>query len=251
MLLLEAITNIIPLTTLKRCVNVCASFVSSIIILSFYKTSLNSIGITSKFNAISSLTFAGCAVDGPVLIRLSLMVLSIASFCLWSESTMINNVIDVSSIYWVIINVTLHLVSKFNRNNSIIYILNGSAVLFIIFLITSNKSTKKCLDFYQNNLVPLTAVIYIYSGLILCSFYSRDKIFLKGIGVISGGFVLKLLSIYNQFYIGTGLFHILTAYGVDVLLLLYKPTTAAGVILLEMEKNPINEVNMLREHNCL
>ena len=178
--------------------------------------------IKHQANAWSSISYA--LIDGPWTIRLPLYILSVVSFNLWAHSIPIVNFIDVTSIFWTIIIVTVALSPGVTNSNTIIRCIN---VLFLLYMITiiSISYTELVLIYYQNNLVIITGLIYGLCGINMSTFYIRNPIFIVGIAIISFGFVCKLLTIYQNQYWGTSIFHITSALGIGVLLQLTKLDT--------------------------
>ena len=171
--------------------------------------------IAQKANSISSVSYA--LVDAPILIRFPLFVLSVASVCLWAYPTTAINFIDVSSIYWVIIAVTIHIFPNANYGNIVLGIFNSLVIIFLLIIIVLKYDTI-VLTYYADNLVVLTGVIYGLCGLSMTIIHATKPIFLQGILFVSIGFICKLLTIYQEQYWGTAVFHILTAVGIHILL---------------------------------
>jgi hypothetical protein len=175
--------------------------------------------INHHANAWSSITYA--VIDGPITVRLPLYILSVASFNLWAHSTQIVNFIDVTCIFWTIIAVTIALSTDVTNSNKVIH---GINILFILYIITiiSISYTDLVLTYYEDNLVIITGLIYGLCGINMLSFYIKNPTFILGVGVISFGFICKLLTIYQGQYWGTSVFHTITAIGIGVLLRLTK-----------------------------
>ena len=175
--------------------------------------------INHHANAWSSITYA--LIDAPSTVMLPLYILTVASFNLWAHSTQIVNFIDVTCIFWTIIVVTVALSPDVTNSTIIIRAIN---VLFILYIITiiSISYTSLVLAYYHDNLVIITGLIYGLCGINLSTFYIRIPTFILGVGVISFGFICKLLTIYQDQYWGTSVFHIITAAGIGILLRLTK-----------------------------
>jgi hypothetical protein len=88
--------------------------------------------------------------------------------------------------------------------------------------IISISYTNLVLTYYKDNLVIITGLIYGLCGINMSTFYIRKPKFIIGIGIISFGFICKLLTIYQDQYWGTSIFHITSALGIGILLQLSK-----------------------------
>jgi hypothetical protein len=171
--------------------------------------------INHHANAWSSITYA--LIDAPSTVMLPLYILTVASFNLWAHSTQIVNFIDVTCIFWTIIVVTVALSPDVTNSTIIIRAINMLFILYIITII-SISYTSLVLAYYHDNLVIITGLIYGLCGINLSTFYIRNPTFILGVGVISFGFICKLLTIYQDQYWGTSVFHIITAIGIGILL---------------------------------
>jgi hypothetical protein len=175
--------------------------------------------IQNQANAWSSVCYA--LVAAPPLVRIPLFVLSVMSFCLWAHSTNLNNYVDVSCIYWVIIAVTIHMLPSAPHNRVVLIFLD-TAFIIVLFSMSFLHHSVEILDYYHSNLVPITGIIYSLCGIVICSFYMTNKKFILGSMCISVGFICKLLTIYQGQYWGTATFHTLSAIGIQILLTIDK-----------------------------
>lgn len=175
--------------------------------------------ISQQANAWSSFGYA--LIDAPPLVRFPLFVLSIASFNLWSSSNVSVNFIDVTSIFWVIIAVTIYLLPQAKHSTLVLISVNICFTLFIVITL-SIIQTDTVLKYYQDNLVIITGLIYVLCGINMSVFYISNKVFLIGLLCITVGFICKLMTIYEGQYWGTSVFHLLSAFGIDTLLTLQK-----------------------------
>ncbi len=175
--------------------------------------------IRNQTNAWSSVCYA--LVAAPPLVRIPLFLLSVASFCLWADSTLLNNFVDVSCIYWVIIAVTIQMLPSAPHKRVVLVFLN---TVFILGLLTMSflHHSGDILNYYHANLISITGIIYTLCGIIGCSFYMTNPIFIIGIGCISFGFVCKMLTIFQGQYWGTSIFHTMSAVGIQILLKMKK-----------------------------
>jgi len=191
--------------------------ISYILLCAMESTTTPSIQYLS--NAWSSVCYA--LVAAPPLIRIPLFILSVVSFCLWAHSTPVINFIDVSCIYWSIIAVTIQLLPNAQHNRIVLIFLDTGFILVLLTMTFLNRSTE-ILNYYQDNLVSITGIIYSLCGIIICSFYMTNQTFIIGLACISFGFICKLLTMFQAQYWGTAIFHMLSAIGIQILLKLEK-----------------------------
>lgn len=175
--------------------------------------------IRNQTNSWSSVCYA--LVAAPPLVRIPLFILSVASFCLWADSMLLNNFVDVSCIYWVIIAVTIQLLPNAPHNRVVMVFLNTAFILALLTMSFIHHSTD-ILIYYHANLIEITGIIYSLCGIICCSFYMTNKTFIIGVGCISFGFICKILTIYHGQYWGTSIFHTMSAIGIQILLKMEK-----------------------------
>ncbi len=173
--------------------------------------------ISSPANAWSSICYALPIV--PPCIKYPLMTLSVFSFSLWSTETVAINFVDVTSIYWVIVVVSLSALPSTVYKWPVIYLINICISLFMGLSIYYDLDDA-ILHYYHINLVPITGVVLMFSAAMLSSYYLFNRIFIIGSSLIMIGFGCKLMTIVNGIYAGTALFHTLTALGIAVLSLL-------------------------------
>jgi hypothetical protein len=166
-------------------------------------------------NSFSSVSYA--LVDSPPLVRVPLFILSVASVCLWANSTTHVNFVDVTCIFWTIIAVTLNIFPNAPHKNNVLLLFDGAMIIVIISSIWNNYDGA-ILYYYSENLVFLTAIIYGLCGISMSAFYATNPIFLTGMGCISLGFIFKLLTIFQGQYWGTSIFHIISGLGIHILL---------------------------------
>ena len=172
--------------------------------------------IHHQANAWSSAFYA--LVPAPlVLIKLPMMTLAVVSFGLWSNSTPLVNFIDVTSIFWVIIIVTLYILPIAPYKVPVVYSINGLFATYICAIIGTGYHTQ-VLAYYHENLVPITGTILFISTVTLTSHYGATRIYIIGSGCVMLGFACKLLTIYVDQYWGTCVFHTSTALGIAILL---------------------------------
>ena len=171
--------------------------------------------IKNQANAWSSALYAFPVA--PLSIKAPLLTLSIASFGLWANSTPAVNFVDVTSIFWVIIVVSIHVLPGAKHKNLVIYCIDGafaSAIATTLYLGYEHVA----LNYYQENLVPITGIIMGISVANTTSYYGNVRLYSVGTGLIVIGFGCKLLTIYYDQYWGTCVFHTSTAAGIAVLL---------------------------------
>jgi len=175
--------------------------------------------IEDQSNAWSSVCYA--LVAAPPLVRIPLFVLSVVSFCLWAYSTPLVNFIDVSCIYWSIIAVTIQMLPGAPHRRIVLIYLDTAFIIVLLTMSFLHHSTE-ILNYYHVNLVEITGIIYSLCGIVSFSFYMTNQTFMIGIGCISFGFICKLLTLFEQQYWGTAIFHTLSAVGIQILLNLEK-----------------------------
>ena len=200
--------------------------------------------ITSPANAISSVSYA--IVDAPLPVKIPLMVLSIASYSLWSNSNTTINFVDVTSIFWVIIAVTIYTLPNARYS---LYILLIVDTIFIVSMtvIIYLSADESVLSYYKGNLIVSTGLIYGICSIMMASFYSSSTRFLIGFAIVSFGFICKLLALYQNQYWGTCVFHIMSALGVWILLKLQVSTRSEQ--LKDNMHNPVAESVAIATYN--
>ena len=171
--------------------------------------------INTPANAWSS--FAYAAIDAPFCLKYPLFVLSVSSFNLWSSAPEYIDIIDVTSIFWVNINVTLYVLPGSKYKYKIIYGINGIVTLLLLYTIC-NRYELYVFDYYGTYMIPDVGIVYVYSGLILSAFHIKDENYLTGLLCIISGFNCKLLDLYKGQYWGTCVFHMLTALGTNLVI---------------------------------
>ena len=143
--------------------------VVSSMILSYVVYCVNTHGFTMHIrhpaNAISSLSYA--LLDTNIHVQLPLFILSVASFNLWSNDTVYINLIDVTSIFWVTVIVTLHSIPN---NRIILMIVNCLFVVYIVTVILL-KIEKQVVLYYSDNIVVLNAIVYL-----LCVYHPANQL---------------------------------------------------------------------------
>uniref|UniRef100_A0A6C0E594 Uncharacterized protein n=1 Tax=viral metagenome TaxID=1070528 RepID=A0A6C0E594_9ZZZZ len=171
--------------------------------------------INNPPNAWSS--FAYAAIDAPLCLKYPLFVLSVSSFNLWSRAPVYIDIIDVTSIFWVNINVTIYVLPGSKYKYKIIYAINGIVTLLLLYTIF-NRYELYVFDYYGANMIPDVGIVYVYSGLILSAFHIKDENYLTGLLCIISGFNCKLLDLYKGQDWGTCVFHMLTALGTNLVI---------------------------------
>ena len=184
-------------------------------------------------NAWSSLLFS--IPKTPLIMKLPLMTLSIASFSLWANSTLSVNFIDVTSIYWVIITTTIYSLPYCKNGNKIIWVINSTSSIFIASSIYTGFY-KDILVYYNDNIVPFTGAINIICCIILYSYYLDNKSFNIAAFFVICGYICKLQTIYYNAYWGTSVFHVFTAIGIHILLYMDKHITKDNKIIVNKFK---------------
>jgi hypothetical protein len=184
--------------------------------------------INSPANAWSS--FAYAAIDAPLCIKYPLFILSVASFNLWSCSTIPIDIIDVSSIFWVNMVVVIYILPDAEYKYRLIYLLNTILTILVVYTISIGYENY-VFEYYRVNMIQDIGIVYVYSGIILSSYYAKDANFLFGLFCVVVGFICKIFDIYTPYKKwGTSIFHMLTALGIHFMMriksLNYKPASA-------------------------
>lgn len=171
--------------------------------------------ISSPANAWSSALYAFPVA--PLHIKIPLLVLSIASFGLWSNQTFSVNFVDVTSIYWIIMLVSTSILPEAKHKTLALMSINGLVVTFITTTLCLGRE-HTIIEYYHDNLIPITGTIMVISTINTAAYYGHVRVYWFGAGMIITGFGLKLLAIYCGQHWGTCLFHISTAGGIAILL---------------------------------
>jgi hypothetical protein len=175
-------------------------------------------------NSVSS--FAYAMVDTHITMKVPLMVLSVASFNLWTHDNTPISFIDVTSIFWTIIATTLYMIPN---NRRLLSVVNIGFVAFIVGAIAAEKD-KLIVAYYTEHLILLNALIYSLCTLITASIYGRDRHFQIGTFLAGFGYICKLLFIFKKQWWGTCAFHTISALGIHFLLQTSKSSRPIPVI---------------------
>ena len=215
---LEVDNNKIPnkyKTIIRFFVPPMISILTSLIVLACNISSVN-IKVSNIANALSSVSYAFIINKYPPLIQFPLFVLSVASFCLWSQNNKIIHLLDVTSIFWVITTTTIYLLPNAKHSNKILIFINVGISTTLITVMSTNY-LELVVQWYHENIVVCTSIIYSLCGCFLSCFYLTEKIFITGVAITSFGFCCKLLALYANQVWGTCIFHISTAIGIGIL----------------------------------
>lgn len=178
-------------------------------------------------NSVSS--FAYAMVDTRIEMKLPLMVLSIASFNLWTHNNTAISFIDVTSIFWTIIATTLYVIPN---NRRLLSVVNVGFVSFIVGAVITGKDGM-IVAYYTEHLILLNALIYSLCTLMTAATYGRDRNFQIGTFLAGFGYICKILFIFMGQWWGTCVFHSISALGIHFLL----KTTARQKPIIEQLKN--------------
>lgn len=166
------------------------------------------------FNENSVSSFAYAMVDTRIEMKVPLMVLSVASFNLWTHDNTPISFIDVTSIFWTIIATTLYVIPN---NRKMLSVINVGFVSFIVGVIATGKD-EMIVAYYTENLILLNALIYSLCTIITASVYGLDRNFLIGTFLAGFGYICKLLFMFSGQRWGTCVFHTISALGIHFLL---------------------------------
>ena len=170
--------------------------------------------ITHPAEALSSLAYA--LVSCRLSLRVPLFVLSVASFCLWANSSHAINLVDITSIFWVMVCVTIAMMPEARHKDRVLVSLNVLVVTFMLTVVSMGLSPG-VVTYYHDNLIIITALIYGMCGVVGSAFYLSSRRYLAALGLISGGFVCKLMYIFQGQRWGTAVFHLASAAGIAML----------------------------------
>jgi hypothetical protein len=179
-------------------------------------------------NSVSS--FAYAMVDTRIEMRVPLMILSVASFNLWTHDNIPISFIDVTCIFWTIIATTLYVIPN---NRRLLSVVNIGFISFIVGAISAGKD-ELIVAYYTDNLILLNALIYSLCTLITASIYGRDRNFQIGTFLAGFGYICKLLFIFQRQWWGTCAFHSISALGVHFLLKIKQSSSHAPTELLNI-----------------
>ena len=197
------------------CLSVLFFSFASYFVTYYAFSNTHKIVLNNPANAISSVSYA--IIDAPLIIKIPLIILSIASYSLWADSNTIVDFIDVTSIFWTIVAVTIFILPNAPYSHKIIVGLDISIIILILLTIFGGFTTY-VLEYYRINLVVLSGLIYSICSIIIFALYGPNKTILLGSSIISFGFICKILTIFFDQYWGTCIFHISTALGIGILL---------------------------------
>jgi hypothetical protein len=153
-------------------------------------------------------------VDTRIEMKVPLMILSVASFNLWTHNNTAISFIDVTSIFWTIIATTLYVIPN---NRRLLSVMNAGFISFIVGAIITGKDGL-IVAYYTENLILLNALIYSLCTLLTASIYGRDRNFQIGTFLTGFGYICKLLFIFVNQWWGTFVFHTISALGIHFLL---------------------------------
>ena len=177
--------------------------------------------ISNAFNTWSSMTYMIPVPFVSIPMKLPLISLAVSSFCLWSDSRSICAFIDVTSIHWVITSVMLQkTISPYRHITG--HIINIAFIGFIGYFIGTSRYIP-ILQFYSEYMTyTVGAITAITMCMTFNTFGFRCNIIIGSL-VCVVGFWSKFRDINHGDPWGTGVFHILTALGLAIVLLPTKP----------------------------
>jgi len=177
--------------------------------------------ISNAFNTWTSIAYMIAVPYTHITMKLSLISLAVSSFCLWSDSGDICRFIDVTSIHWVIVSVMLQKTTS-SRRYATNHIVNVVAVIFMIYYISSD-TYHGILAFYGDHITFTVGAVTAYNILITFNSHGARPTLMTGCVVCLLGFWCKFRDILYGDAWGTGVFHLMTAIGLSVVLLPTKP----------------------------
>ena len=177
--------------------------------------------ISNKFNAWTSIAYMMVVPFPHITMKIPLISLAVSSFCLWSDSGTIIRFIDVTSIHWVIVSVMLQKTHSSRRyvTNHMVNILTS---VFMIYYI-SRDTYIDILTFYDDNLLFTVGLVTAFNILITFNSHGPRPNLVVGCVVCLLGFWCKFRDILYGDAWGTGVFHLLTAAGLSIVVVSTHP----------------------------
>jgi hypothetical protein len=193
-------------------VSIVVFFCGSYLVSQDFRSPIDLWIVKNPANAWSSLCYALPITT--LEVKVPLLTLSVASFALWSNETIMINFIDVTCIFWVILVVSAHLLP---RKKLLTTIVNICFTCYIVAIV-SGSYHKSVVNFYHKNIVAITGTILGISATPLAYYYHKHKEFIIGTIIVLFGFACKLCTLYLSQYWGTSVFHVSTTIGIITLL---------------------------------
>ena len=173
--------------------------------------------ISNALNAWSSIAYMLPVPFVPTPMKLPLTALAVSSFCLWSDSGVMCRFIDVTSIHWVILNLMVQKTTSPYRHitGHITNVVFAASIGYYIGV----DLYEPIVDFYSEYMnYTIGSVTAINMFMTLNTFGFRRNIVIGSITCILG-FWCKFRDLNHGDSWGTGVFHILSATGVSIVLL--------------------------------
>ena len=177
--------------------------------------------ISSAFSAWSSMAYMTPVPFVPIEMKIPLISLAVSSFCLWSDPGDACRLIDITSIHWVIFSVMIQKTTSPYRHNTG-HIVNIVFAIFFGYFIGKGLYTPM-LEFYTKYMTYSVGVVTAINVCMTFNTFGFRRNIVIGVCACMLGFWSKFQDINHGHDWGTGLFHILTAIGVAIVLLPTKP----------------------------
>lgn len=185
--------------------------------------------ISNALNAWSSIAYMLPVPFAPDPMKLPLTTLAVSSFCLWSDSGAMCRFIDVTSIHWVVLNLMVQKTTSPYRNITG-HLTNLVFVAFIGYIIGVDQY-ELIVKFYAEYMNYTIGTVTAINMLMTLNTFGFRRNIVVGAGTCLLGFWCKFRDLNHGDSWGTGVFHILTALGVAIVLLPTKPTKRTVDIL--------------------
>ena len=173
--------------------------------------------ISNAFNAWTSIVYMIAVPFTHTTMKLPLVSLAVSSFCLWSDSGGICRFIDVTSIHWVIVSVMLQKTPS-SRRYTTNHILNVVALVFMVYYVSCD-TYRDILSFYGDHLTFTVGSVTAFNILITFNSHGPRPNLIVGCMTCLFGFWCKFRYLLHGDWWGTGVFHLLTAIGIAIVLL--------------------------------
>lgn len=185
--------------------------------------------ISSEFNTWSSMAYMLPVPFVSIPMKLPLISLAVSSFCLWSDSGSLCRFIDVTSIHWVIISVMIQKTTSPYRYNTG-HVVNLVFVGFIGYFIEISQYVP-IVQFYSTYMTYTIGLVTAINMCMTFNTFGFRRNIIVGSGICFLGFWCKFRDIDHGDPWGTGMFHILTAFGIAIVLLPTKPIKPSAEII--------------------
>lgn len=173
--------------------------------------------VSSAFNTWTSIAYMLPVPYTHITMKIPLISLAVSSFCLWSDSGGITRFIDVTSIHWVVVSVMLQKTIS-QRRYTMNHFVNVLVMAFIVYYIASD-TYRSILSFYNDHIIFTVGAVTAFNILITFNSHGARPNLMVGCVACLLGFWCKFRDLLHGDWWGTGVFHLLTATSVAIVLL--------------------------------